>query len=66
MESVLVAVGNYSVACVGTTVKAGTNVVIFRQNIDEFSFAFIAPLRAENDGKFRFFASDAGLRIFAN
>lgn len=66
MESVLVAICDNSMTCVGSTIETCTNIVVFRENVDKFSFSFVAPLRAEDDGELRLLACDASLSIFAD
>jgi hypothetical protein len=34
-------------ACIGSALEPGDEVIIFREIIDDLSFSFIAPLEAE-------------------
>ena len=49
MERVLDAISDDSVTSVGSTIEARAHVVILRQDVYQLAFAFIAPLRAEDD-----------------
>jgi len=51
MERVLDAIGDDSVTSVGTTVEARADVVVLREDVYQLAFAFIAPLRAEDDSE---------------
>ena len=53
MECILDAIGDDSVASVGATVEPSADVVVLREDIHKLSLAFIAPLRAEDDGEVR-------------
>ncbi len=51
MEGVLVAVGDDSVAGIGTAVESRTDVIVLRQDVDKLALALVAPLGAQDDGE---------------
>ena len=59
MKSVLDFVDNNCVTSIGSTIESGTNVIIFGENIDELTFAFIAPLTSEDDTELTFGSVEA-------
>lgn len=46
MEGELNASSLDSVPCICATIKSRTNAVVLSENVDEFAFALVAPLRA--------------------
>jgi len=49
MQCVLDLVNNDCMTGISSTVEASTKVEIFGKNVHEFSFAFVTPLRTQND-----------------
>lgn len=52
MESILDAISDDSMASVGATIESSAEVIVLGQDVDKLALAFVAPLRAKNDGKF--------------
>jgi hypothetical protein len=52
LEGVLLAIDDDSVACVVPTLITHDVCVLFRQQVDDLSFAFVTPLRSDNCGNF--------------
>ena len=48
VEGVLVTVSNDGVASVSATIESSANVVVLGKDVDEFAFALVTPLGAEN------------------
>ena len=51
MERVLDAISDDSVTSVGAAIEARADVVVLREDVYQLAFAFIAPLRAEDDSE---------------
>ena len=51
MEGELNASSLDSVPCICATIKSRTNAVVLSENVDEFAFALVAPLRAKNNSE---------------
>jgi|LakMenE01Jun11ns_1017448.scaffolds.fasta_scaffold5458307_1 hypothetical protein len=51
MECVFMAVSDNSVTSISAAVETSTNVVILSENVDKFTLAFIAPLRAQDNSE---------------
>ena len=66
MECIFVTVSDDSVASVGTTVESGADIEVFSEDVDEFTFAFVAPLGAEDDCELGFETCVAGWYIFGD
>jgi len=52
VERVLDFVDDNGVASIGASVEPGAHVVVLGKDVYEFAFAFVSPLRSENDCKF--------------